>query len=180
MGRTANRPFLLALHAMSLLPAAHAVDIAIANPGFEDIFGQSPFNEFTFGTPAGWTRYDPNNITMLGGVFVGTLLPNGAVFFDDFAPEGVRVGILFANDQLGAGEYGFEQTLAEVLSANTQYELMVEVGNIASGTDEAGTFFNLDEFPGYRVNSGRVVSSLPRTTTVWRGSSPRPNSGPPW
>ena len=31
--------------------AAHAVDIRVINPGFEDVSGQSVFNAFTFGQP---------------------------------------------------------------------------------------------------------------------------------
>lgn len=56
--------------------------------------------------------------------------------------------ILFNSGREGEGEYGYEQTLAETLQAYTSYSLSVEVGNIASGTAQNGTFFNLDEFPG--------------------------------
>jgi hypothetical protein len=145
-----------------VLPVGAAADpIAITNFGFEDISGQTVFNEFTFGTPAGWSFYDPNNIFPGGGVFIGTLQPNGVEFFDSLAPEGVRVAILFARDQLGLGEYGYTQVLAENLAADTQYELTVQVGNIASGTAESTEFFNLDEFPGYRVElraGGQVIA----------------------
>ena len=41
----------------------------VVNPGFEDITGQSVFNEFTFGEPVGWSIYDPDNITPSTGVF---------------------------------------------------------------------------------------------------------------
>jgi hypothetical protein len=48
------------------------------------------------------------------------------------------------------------------LQANTRYTLEVEIGNIASGTALNGQFFNLDGFPGYRVDllaGGVVIAS---------------------
>ncbi len=131
----------------------------VVNPSFEDTSGQTVFNEFTFGTPNGWAIHDPNSITGSAGVFVGTLEPNGVDFFDTTAPEGVKVGILFNSTREGDGEYGFEQTLIETLQANTHYTLSVEVGNIGSGFAQNGDFFDLSEFPGYRVEllAGGVV-----------------------
>jgi len=38
---------------------AHGAAVAIVNPDFEDISGESPFNEFTFGPFNGWALYDP-------------------------------------------------------------------------------------------------------------------------
>lgn len=141
---------------------ALAAPLTVVNHGFEDTSGQTVFNEFTFGTPAGWQLYDPFGVEPDGGTFVGTLLPNGVEFFNSTAPEGQRVAILFNSGREGEGEYGFVQTLAETLQANTAYELTVEVGNIASGTATNGDFFNLDEFPGYRVDllaGGTVIAS---------------------
>lgn len=125
--------------------------VFVENAGFEDVTGQTIFNEFTFGIPSGWQRYDPNGIQG-GGVFWGTLMPNGTDFFNGPAPEGDRVALLFNRSREGDGEYGYSQTLAETLQANTIYELQVEVGNIASGVDTSGTFYNLDHFPGYRID----------------------------
>ena len=139
-----------------------ATPVSIINAGFEDITGQTVFNEFSFGLPTGWTLFDPNNITGSSGIFLGTLQPNGIDFFNTTAPEGNRVALLFGNDQFGQGEYGYTQTLSDTLQANTQYNLSVEVGNIASGTAQNGTFFNLDEFPGYRVEllaGGQVIAA---------------------
>lgn len=136
--------------------------IDVTNGGFEDTRGQRVFNEFTFGSPAGWNLYDPNGIVGNPGVFTGTLQPNGVDFFNTLAPEGTRVAILFNAQSEGAGEYGFEQTLTATLQSNTDYELSVEVGNIASGVATNGTFFDLDEFPGYRVEllaGGVVIAS---------------------
>lgn len=138
---------------------ANADLVPIINHGFEDTTGQTVFNEFTFGEPTGWSNHDPNGIIPGPGIFPGTLEPNGVDFFNGPAPEGDRVAILFNSSREGDGEYGFEQTLATVLEPNTNYTLTVEVGNIASGVATNGTFFNLDEFPGYRVDllAGGVV-----------------------
>ena len=155
----------IAIHlALVFLPAflqqTEADMVTVINSGFEDTTGQQVFNEFTFGVPVGWSAYDPSNI--LGeGVFLGTLMPNGVDFFNGPAPEGSRVGILFNSQREGDGEYGYEQTLAATLQPNTHYSLTIEVGNIGSGFATNGTFFNLDEFPGYRVEllaGGTVIA----------------------
>ena len=161
--RKTTRAFLIA-GVLGITQAAQAAIITVINAGFEDTTGLNPSNEFNFGQPAGWnTIHDPNGIVgnAVGGngIFLGMLQPNGMDFFNTPAPEGDKVGILFgfANTE-GAGEYGIEQTLGNVLEANTQYDLSVEVGNIGSGTGGAG-FFDLSGFPGYRVDllAGGVV-----------------------
>ena len=145
---------------------AGAAPIAVINPGFEDISGETVQSEFTFGALNGWDLYDPDGVAgagMGGGYFIGTLTPQpdpgnpgGFINFTDGALEGARVGIAFdfaGNDVgNGGGEYGFVQTLAAVLAANTRYDLSVGIGNIASGNSLASGFFNLDGFPGYRVD----------------------------
>ncbi|NJK90960.1 MAG: hypothetical protein HC904_03450 [Blastochloris sp.] len=45
---------------------ASAESLLITNPGFEDIGGETPFNEFTFGALNGWSLYDPGNATNNG------------------------------------------------------------------------------------------------------------------
>ena len=65
------------------------------------------FNEFTFGSPVGWTSHDPNSIVGGVGFFTGTLQPNGTDFFNTTAPERNCVGILFNNQGRDTGEYGF-------------------------------------------------------------------------
>ena len=135
-----------------MAPALRAAPLTIVNSGFEDTSGQTVFNEFTFGTPTGWAIHDPNNIVPDPNVFTGTLLPNGTDFFSAPAPEGSRVAILFNAGQRDAGEYGYVQVLGDTLQANTRYTLSVEVGNIASGFATNNDFFNLDGFPGYRVD----------------------------
>lgn len=150
-----------------VLPTASvcAAPISVTNAGFEDITGESPFNEFTFGPLNGWELYDPNNITnggMGGTYFIGTLTPfepdpiaNPGIYanFPGGAAEGQRVGIAFNYEGSdGQGEYGFEQLLSETLQPNMSYTLQVEIGNIASATAMNGSFFPLEGFPGYRVD----------------------------
>lgn len=153
--------------AVVLLGFAHgsAAPVAVVNPGFEDISGETPVNEFTFGPLSGWDLYDPGAITAGGDgptYFIGTLTPfepdpigNPGVYvnFPAGAAEGQRVAIAFNFfGSGGGGEYGLEQTLAETLAADTTYTLEVEIGNIASGTAMSGQFFDLSGFPGYRVD----------------------------
>lgn len=161
----------LAVLAAGVAPAA---SIPIVNAGFEDNSVGSPYNEFTFGPPAGWSLHDPNGVTGGGGgpvFYVGTLTPvvldpvgNPGVYeyFPAGALEGQRVGIAFNFAGSGnQGEYGLVQTLDAVLEAETTYTLTALVGNIASGTSVDGSFFDLDGFPGYRVEllaGGAVVA----------------------
>ncbi len=160
MTRFATAATLAGVLALVSAISLSAALVPVINPGFEDTSGQSVFNEFTFGEPNGWSLHDPNNIFPNGGIFIGTLQPNGVDFFNDTAPEGSRVSILFNNQQQGLGEYGFIQTLAATLQPNSQYNLSVEVGNIASGTATNNDFFDLSGFPGYRVEllaGGQVI-----------------------
>lgn len=153
-------------------PLAVAAPLNVVNPGFEDITGEAVFNEFTFGAQNGWELYDPSNVTNGGAgpvFYIGTLTPFepdpvGApgvyTNITDGAPEGARVGIAFNfTSGGGTGEYGFQQSLVETLAPNTRYTLAVDVINIASGTALSGQFFNLEGFPGYRIDllAGGVV-----------------------
>lgn len=136
--------------------------IVISNAGFEDTSGQAVYNEFTFGTPAGWELHDPSDLMPNAGVYTGTLRPNGVEFFPVPAPEGDRVAILFNSGLKGAGEYGYAQTLAATLQPNSLYTLTVSVGNITSGTALDGAAYDLSNFPGYRIDflaGGEVLKS---------------------
>ena len=63
-----------------LLPSlTFAAPVAVTNPGFEDLSGETPFNEFTFEPLNGWNLYDPGNITSGGAgatFFIGTARRN--------------------------------------------------------------------------------------------------------
>ncbi len=155
----------VALVAMAILGFANApaAALTVINPGFEDISGESPSGEFTFGPLNGWGLYEETPGLTSGGAggtyFIGTLTPTDNVtpgtneFFPAGAPEGSRVGIAFNfNGSGGGGEYGMVQTLGDALEVNTHYELSVQIGNIASGTATSTTFFPLNGFPGYRVD----------------------------
>ena len=145
---------------------ARADLIDIINSSFEDTTGSIVFNEFTFGPPVGWEIYDPNGMVVNNGAgpqfWVGTLRPNPPTFFGS-VPDGERVAIPFNVAGTGnLGEYGLQQFLTATLQPNYHYTLQVEIGNIASGTAESGEFFNLDGFPGYRVDllaGGEVIAS---------------------
>ncbi|MFH1496320.1 MAG: PEP-CTERM sorting domain-containing protein [Verrucomicrobiota bacterium] len=160
----------LGLGALTL--TATAADITIVNPGFEDVSGETQQNEFTFGALPGWSLYDPENITSDGDgptYYVGTLQPQilgeDEVYqnFPAGAPEGTRVAIAFNFDGSGDdGEYGLQQILSATLQANTRYTLSALIGNIASGQSVASGYFDLDGFPGYRVDlmaGGTVLAS---------------------
>lgn len=145
---------------------ALASPIPIINHSFEDIVGEFPSGEFTFGPFAGWDVYDPGSVTNGGAgpnYYVGTLTPfepdpigDPGVYanFPAGAPDGERVAIAFNFFGTGdGGEYGLMQTLnTTTLQSNTYYQLQVDIGNIASAQATSGQFFNLDGFPGYRVD----------------------------
>ncbi|MBM3821638.1 MAG: hypothetical protein FJ404_01910 [Verrucomicrobia bacterium] len=161
---------LLPLGASALLGAS----VPVVNPSFEDISGEFVIHEFTFGALNGWNLYDPANITSSGdgpNYYIGTLFPeldpigNPGVYegFDHGAAHGQRVGIAFNFASTGGqSEYGFVQTLASMLEPETTYTLQVEIGNIDSARSRTGVFFNLEGFPGYRVDlmaGGTVLAS---------------------
>ncbi len=160
---------------------AAAQSIPITNAGFEDLYfgsnlpaqygGDVPTGTFPVGPPpAGWTAYyefgSPPTGANIGVLNPGTaadFAPDPA-FFDDGSPEGDNCVLLYTNGDTGGDEYGVEQTLGAVLEADTRYTLIVEVGNIGSGTALLPPFsnfgfFNIDGFPGYRIQllAGGVV-----------------------
>jgi hypothetical protein len=160
-------------HTESEPPTEVTTEVAVVNASFEDIAGETPFNEFTFGPLPGWDLYDPGNVTSGGDgpqYYIGTLTPGevpsqpGVIQnFPGGASDGQRVGIAFNFDGSGdGGEYGLEQTLTATLQANTNYSLSVDIGNIATGIAVSGQTFFLDGLPGYRVEllaGGTVIAS---------------------
>jgi len=165
VGRGAAAAVLLGCAAVGVARAGGTIDLPVVNPSFEDISGEDPFNEFTFGPLNGWDLHDPGGITDGGDgpvYFIGTLTPfepdpkgepGVFAFFPDGAPDGERVGIAFNfSGSGGGGEYGLVQTLDALLEPGFEFVLEVEIGNIASGVALSGDFFPLDGFPGYRVD----------------------------
>lgn len=154
----------LGVLAMGSAQTAAATAITVVNHSFEDIAGESPVNEFTFGPLNGWGLYESSVGQTSGGdgpsYFVGTLTPTVTVSAPDLefipagATDGSRVGIAFNRAAVGGGgEYGMVQTITtDQLQALTQYTLQVDIINIASGTAVSNAFFNLAGFPGYRVD----------------------------
>lgn len=132
--------------------ASAQVPIAVANHGFEaQAVAPGCFAVFAI---QDWDAYDPMNILDSSQDVLGGLHPESGPYFP-MAPEGQVVALVFIAGDVGGGEVGISQTLGESLMAGFEYRLTVEVGDIASGTgpppcDGAG-FFNLDGFPGYRV-----------------------------
>lgn len=143
----------LALATLSL--SAQAVGLAIVNAGFE----AQPIAAGTFigGVPSGWVAYDPSGRLNMNEDALGLINPqaNGN-FFNVAAPEGQNAALVYLAREL-PGEAGLHQTLASTLQANTRYTLRVDIGNISSGTSVVGSsdggnvFYNLQGFPGYRL-----------------------------
>jgi hypothetical protein len=172
--------------------ASSAAPLAIANPGFEDLYlgsnlppeygGDVPTGAFPTGPPpAGWDRWvaggsaDP-------GMFIGVLNPGTTAdytpdppCFPDGAPEGDNVVLLYRSGDAGGNEYGVEQTLTDTLAAETLYTLAVEVGDIASCAGLVPpyqSFFVLDGFPGFRVQllaGGALIAEENRPLALEEG-----------
>lgn len=169
----------LALLSLVLLAAsAVAAPIVVTNPGFEALYlgsnlppqyaGDVPTGAFPTGpAPTAWTAYYASGASP--EMFIGVLNPGTTAdhapnppCFPDGAPEGDNVVLLYADGDDGGGEYGVVQQLSATLQANTAYTLSVEVGDIASCAGLVPpytSFFNLDGFPGHRVQllAGGVV-----------------------
>ncbi len=133
------------------MTGAQAAPVTITNPGFEaQVHGP---NSFTFGAPTGWSAYNTGAVV---GDSVGTLNPAGTTYFLPGQWGGANVAIAYIQAGGTSGiEFGIQQQLAATLAMDTIYTLSVEVGNIASGTSDLGNgpiFFDLDGFPGYRID----------------------------
>lgn len=143
--------------ALAVLPLlGSAQNIPVVNAGFES--NAITDGAFAVLTPQGWTRYDPGFIINNTANAVGVIRPNvPQSFFPAGAPEGNQAALVFlAGSQ--TNEAGLQQILTTTLQANTRYRCSVQIGNIASGTslpgsaDGGGVFYNLDGFPGYRID----------------------------
>jgi hypothetical protein len=149
----------------ALASPARPQNIAIVNPGFEA--DSITAGAFVVLQPQGWNRYDPANIINQNNNAVGVIAPAGSTYYSGGAPEGNNAALVFLSGPQNA-EAGLQQTLSAALQANTTYTLSVDVGNIASGTSlpgssgGSGIFFDLDGFPGYRIDllaGGTVIGS---------------------
>ena len=122
--------------------------LVVVNPGFEaDVVADGTYNDKI--VPAGWTKYDPQNIIGQDYNSLGVLNPTGTVLYPGGAPEGSNVALIFLwREQTNDTPAGYVQQLADDLQANTQYTLRVKVGNIAPMGDVP---YDLAGFPGYRV-----------------------------
>jgi len=158
-----HQPFIV-LMACFIARAAPAVaqPISINNAGFEaNPVASNCFQGFI---PTGWTLYDPSGIYDGAVDAVGGLNTEpGGPHFNNGAPEGDHVALVFLDGDTGGGPMGLTQVLDRVMEADTQYAMTVQVGNIASGQGpppcDVFGFFDLDGFPGYRVQllAGGIV-----------------------
>ena len=160
LARVASLVGIVATHFVS-----SAQSLYIANAGFES-------NTITPGAfvvlqPQGWVTYDPSSIIDSSQNAVGVIRPlPGVEYFPEGAPEGNNAAIVYlAGPQTAV--VGLQQTLTNTLQPNTRYRLSADAGNIASGTSLAGSsggpgvFYDLDGFPGYRLDllaGGTVVA----------------------
>jgi len=131
-------------------PAGAAL-VSIQNPSFEaDFAGPASFPVLI---PQGWALHDPNNIVDQTQDAVGVVNPTDSTFFESGVPDGNNAALIYLEGDRGGGEVSLEQTLSVTLLPNTRYRLTVEVGNIASGfgAPPFNQFFDLDGFPGYRI-----------------------------
>jgi hypothetical protein len=133
-----------------------AQPIPIANAGFES--NSITPGAFAVLVPQGWSVYDPGFIINQNQNAVGVIRPlPGVEYFPTGTPEGVNAALVFLAGNQNA-EAGLQQTLSATLQANTRYRCSVQIGNIASGTslpgsaDGGGQFYDLDGFPGYRID----------------------------
>ncbi len=135
-----------------LVQSARAQPITLANAGFEANI--APPGGYTILVPTGWTLHDPAGIIDGSSDAVGAINASGPnTFFPGGAPEGNQAALIYLAGDRGAGEVGLRQSVSATLQTRTRYTLTVEVGNIASGFGPPGnTYYNLDGFPGYRID----------------------------
>lgn len=136
--------------------SSSAQPIFIANSGFESNVISS--GAFSVLVPQGWSIYDPGFIINQNANSVGVIRPDvPQTYFPTGAPEGAQAALVFLAGPQNS-EAGLRQTLSATLQANRRYRCSVQVGNIASGTslpgsaDGGGVFYDLDGFPGYRID----------------------------
>lgn len=134
-----------------LAAISRAEPLSVVNPSFEvDV---APPNGFALVVPTGWTLHDPAAIVDQSLDAVGSLNTTGSTFFPNGTTDGQQVALIYLAGNVGGGEVGISQTLADVAVAGRRYTLRVDVGDIDSGFGPPGnTFYNLEGFPGYRID----------------------------
>jgi hypothetical protein len=180
--RRSARSLIAACGTFACALLAHAAPIPVVNPGFEANFAAP--NSFPVLIPTGWNLYDPSGIIDQSLDAVGVLNPTGGTYFPAGAPEGSNVALIYLSGDVGGGVVGLRQNLTgATFQPGNRYTLTVEVGNIASGIGAPpfNFFFDLDGFPGYRVqfmagnfvvaeDDNTLAASIPegefRTSTV--------------
>lgn len=160
------RGTLIGLGVVLSVTIAPAQPILILNAGFES--NSITPGAFVVLNPQSWNNYDPASIINQGVNSVGVIRPSpGTEYFPAGAPEGNNAALVFLAGGQNA-EAGLQQTLTATLQPNTRYRFSAQIGNIASGTSLAGStggagvYFDLDGFPGYRLDllaGGVVVAS---------------------
>jgi len=154
---------------------SYAAPIAVTNFSFEmgNTIKDFPVGEFYIGGMVGWSVSNP--FSPGGEMFIGSLDPefSGTEWFSEPTPEGDRVLLLYYRHQEGdfgikrPQEFGVEQELDETLQAGMVYTLQVDVGNIQSGG-----IYDLDGFPGYRVQllaGGHCLAEDVSSLTIHEG-----------
>lgn len=142
----------LAIGIAANAPKADAALLNIANSGFEDPV-LAP-GDYTPNSLPGWNAYDPNGVYSANSAY-GVFNPTSTNAYLGGVPEGNNDAYVYVVDNSVAG---ISQTLSDVLTANTQYNLTVDVGNPAAYTG----FPELAGFPGYAVQllaGGNVLAS---------------------
>ena len=138
---------------------------AIVNSGFEDPFQEDGI--FTLTTPPGWELFDPNELIPEDPMppsdsFVGVWNPPVSIY-PDGVPEGEQVGFIFLAQSPGSDIVGLTQTLTTTLEEDTQYTLLVEVGDPLPLTDpNFPDIVLLSGFPGYQIQllAGDTILAL--------------------
>ena len=140
---------------------ANITQISIANSGFE----QQVLEDAAFGLVPGWETYNPSNLV---GGGPATFNPR-TVNYPNEAPEGSNVLAIFLPNPPGIGVVGVSQKLPQVLTADSQYTLTVEVGNNAPRADLPA----FAGFPGYAVQllaGGTTIAQDYNTLTPAEGT----------
>lgn len=146
--------------------------VSIKNPSFEETVLAN--GDFTLIPPPSWLLYNPNALIPANPTndtsAVGTNNPPTINYFNE-APDGENTSYVLLKDA-SSGVAGIYQTLNEVLTANTQYSLAVDVGNPIGADPATGLDFGAG-FPGYRIEllaGNTVVASENSTLQIAEGS----------